>query len=155
MMHMVFVYGTLKTGFRNQAWNEGRCLGRYRSLQRFPLWVLGPACLPWLSEQPGQGEQVIGELVEASEAQLARMDLLEELDRPEWYRRGRIALEPEAGGPPVEAWVYFGSASRAARETRHAGPLVEYTLALEQSLLARREVQADAAADRRRWTPDG
>lgn len=153
MTHWVFVYGTLKSGFRNHGWNRARRLGRYRTLERYPLWVLGPACLPWLSEQPGEGERVLGELFEATDAQLAQMDVLEELDRPDWYRRGRIALAPEGGGPAVEAWVYFGAAARAARETRHAGPLTEYTLDLETALLARREVQADAAADRQRLGP--
>lgn len=143
----VFVYGTLKAGFRNQPWNGARLLGRYRTVQAYPLLVLGPACLPWLSEAPGQGERVIGELYAADAAQLARMDELEELDRPDWYRRGEIELVPEAGGEPLMALVYFGSPKRAAIETVHAGPLTEYTPEVERRFLALREVQMDAAAD--------
>jgi len=152
-MALVFVYGTLKAGFRNQHWNGARLIGRYRSLQRYPLLVLGAACLPWLSEEPGQGEFVVGELYEADAAQLAKMDELEELDKPDWYRRGEIALEPEGGGEPLRALVYFGSPVRAARETVHAGPLVEYTMEIEQHFLPLRAVQLDAAADAARLKP--
>ena len=146
----VFVYGTLKQGFRNAHWNEARFIGRYRTRERFPLLVLGAACLPWLSEEPGSGERVIGELYEADAAALARMDELEQLDQPEWYRRGDVELEPEGGGEPVTAFVYFGSPARAARETVQAGPLTEYTMAVEQRFLPLRAVQADQAADQAR-----
>ena len=152
MEQRVFVYGTLKAGFRNQHWNGATLLGRYRTVQPYPLLVLGPACLPWLSETPGQGERVIGELYAADAAQLARMDELEELDKPDWYRRGEIELVPEAGGEPLRALVYFGSPKRAAIETVHAGPLTEYTLAIEQRFLALREVQMDAAVDAVRFS---
>jgi gamma-glutamylaminecyclotransferase len=134
----VFVYGTLKQGLRNAHWNQARLLGRYRTRERFPLLVLGAACLPWLSEEPGRGELVIGELYQATPDQLAHMDVLEELDKPDWYRRGEIALEPEGGGEPLTAFVYFGSPLRAARETVQAGPLTEYSLDLEQRLLSTR-----------------
>lgn len=143
----VFVYGTLKQGFRNQHWNGARLIGRYRSLQRYPLLVLGPSYLPWLSEQPGQGERVLGELYEADAVQLAKMDELEQLDKPDWYRRGEIELEPEGGGEILTALVYFGSPVRAAREDVHAGPMAEYTMAVEQRFLPLRAVQQDAAAD--------
>lgn len=146
----VFVYGTLKQGFRNAHWNEARLLGRYRSRERYPLLVLGAACLPWLSEEPGRGERVTGELYEANAQQLARMDVLEQLDKPEWYRRGTIELEPEDGGEPVTAFVYFGSPARAAREVVQSGPLAEYTMAVEQRFLPLRAVQADTADDNRR-----
>lgn len=150
-MALVFVYGTLKAGFRNAHWNGARLIGRYRSQERYPLLVLGPICLPWLSEQPGQGECVLGELYEANAAQLAKMDELEELDKPDWYRRGNIELEPEGGGEPLTAVVYFGSPIRASRETVHAGPLREYTMEIEQRFSPLRAVQLDAAADAARF----
>jgi gamma-glutamylaminecyclotransferase len=151
-MALVFVYGTLKAGFRNQHWNGARLIGRYRSCERYPLLMLGPSYLPWLSELPGQGEQVLGELYEADAAELAKMDELEELDKADWYRRGEIALEPECGGERLIALVYFGSPVRAAREAVHAGPLREYTLEIEQRFLPLRAVQQDAAADAARFS---
>lgn len=154
MKQMIFVYGTLKAGFRNAAVNQAQRLpGRYRSIERYPLYVLGPSYLPWLSEEAGKGEQVVGELYAADAVALARMDLLEELDKPDWYRRGEIELAPEAGGARLRALVYFGSPVRAARETVHAGPLREYTMAIEQRFLPLRAVQLDAAADAARLKP--
>lgn len=147
----VFVYGTLKRGFRNAHWNQARYLGRFRSLQRYPLLVLGPACLPWLSEQPGEGEQVLGELYEADATGLARMDELEELDKADWYRRGEIALESENGHERTNAFVYFGSPARAARETVHAGPVVEYTMELEMRFARRPGARADQQLDAARF----
>jgi hypothetical protein len=78
------------------------------------------------------------------------MDELEELDKPEWYRRGEIELEPEGGGAALTAFVYFGSPARAARETVQAGPLVEYTMEVERRFLSMREVVQDAQRDARR-----
>lgn len=147
-MALVFVYGTLKRGFRNQHWNQARFLGRYRSVERFPLLVLGPGFLPWLSEEPGRGEQVLGELYEADPQQLAKMDELEQLDRPQWYRRGEIELAAVDGDARVRAFVYFGSPLRAAREPVHVGPVPEYTQDIEQRFFDRAGAQSD------RWDDD-
>jgi hypothetical protein len=64
------------------------------------------------------------------------MDVLERVDDPQWYVRGRIGVRPHPDGAapdnaPAEAWVYFGgepgfAAAEAAAEL-HAGPIAEYT----------------------------
>ncbi len=128
-MQLVFVYGTLKQGFCNAHVNTGRRVpGAFISVERLPLYVIGPTQLPWLVNRPGQGERVIGELYEVDDAALARMDALERITEPDWYSRGRIAVraldDPQA--PPLTAQVYFGSAARAEREAAHFGPLAEY-----------------------------
>ena len=133
MQHLIFVYGTLKQGFRNHPVNHGqRQAGDFLTAQRLPLYVIGPRCLPWLVEHPGQGEQVRGELYEVDDAGLACMDELEQIERPNWYRRAPIRLlrqdAPEQG--ELMAQVYFGAAERVGQETVHAGPLPEYTQAL-------------------------
>ena len=129
----VFVYGTLQAGHRNAHVNTGRRVpGRFVTAVALPLYVIGPAFLPWLLERPGEGEPVEGELYEVDDAGLVRLDALERIDVPDWYRRGRVQLRA-LGAPdaePCEAMVYFGSAERLARETVHAGPLPAYTLAL-------------------------
>ncbi len=148
---LVFVYGTLQQGHRNAHVNQGRTRpGRYRTEERWPLWVLGPSFLPWLSHTPGEGHQVTGELVEVDEAALVRMDALEQLDKPDWYRRAPIALRPEAGGELVWAEAYFGSPTRVAMETVHAGPLPAYTLAVAAQFAAEPGAVEDADADRQR-----
>lgn len=149
--HLIFVYGTLQQGHRNAHVNQGRTLpGRYRTESRWPLMVLGPSFLPWLTETEGQGLQVTGELVEVDDAALARMDALEQLDKPDWYRRAPIAVRPEGGGEAVWAEAYFGSPARLAMETVHAGPLAAYTLAVAARFAHEPGVQADAEVDRLR-----
>lgn len=149
--HLVFVYGTLQQGHRNAHINQGRTLpGRYRTVERWPLWVIGPSFLPWLSHTPGEGHAVLGELVEVDDAALARMDDLEQLDRPDWYRRAPIVVRHEDGGEAVEAQAYFGAPVRVTMETVHAGPLEAYTLEVAARFAAEPGAVADAASDRAR-----
>jgi gamma-glutamylaminecyclotransferase len=126
----VFVYGTLKQGHRNAHVNAGvRVPGEFVTVERFPLYVIGPNHLPWLVASPGQGEHVVGQLYEVDDAALARMDALERITEPDWYSRAEIALRPraDAQAPAQRAWVYFGSATRLSSEVVHLGPLAEYT----------------------------
>lgn len=130
--HLVFVYGTLKAGFRNAHVNEGRPVGRsWSTVRPYPLYIIGRRRLPWLLDRPGEGQPVEGEVVAVNEAGLARMDALERLDDPTWYVRRRITVVPVDGGEPQDAWVYFGSEAGFAGATVHAGPLSAYTRSLE------------------------
>lgn len=129
---VVFVYGTLKEGFRNAHVNTGvRVPGEFVSVEPYPLYVIGPWYLPWLVCSPGQGEPVVGQLYEVSPEGLQRMDALERITEPGWYARGEIRVRPRAapGAAPLRAMVYFGSAARLRSEVVHVGPLAEYTLA--------------------------
>ena len=133
MTTLVFVYGTLKHGFRNAHVNTGvRVPGEFVSVEPYPLYVIGPARLPWLVCSPGQGEPVVGQLYEVSPAGLRRMDALERITEPDWYARGEIRVRPrdEPGAASRIAMVYFGSAARLQTEVVHLGPLAEYTLDL-------------------------
>lgn len=126
----VFVYGTLKQGHRNAHVNAGvRIPGEFVTVERFPLYVIGPNQLPWLVASPGRGEHVVGQLYEVDDAALARMDVLERITEPDWYARAEIAVRPrgDAQAPALRAWVYFGSAARLSSEVVHLGPLAEYT----------------------------
>ncbi|MFT3955699.1 MAG: gamma-glutamylcyclotransferase [Piscinibacter sp.] len=130
MPSLVFVYGTLKQGFRNSHVNTGvRVPGEFVSVQRYPLYVIGPQHLPWLVDRAGQGEPVLGQLYEVDDAGLARMDALERITEPDWYRRGEILVrrEGEADAAPVRAMVYFGSARRLDSEVVHLGPVPAFS----------------------------
>jgi gamma-glutamylaminecyclotransferase len=135
-MHPVFVFGTLKQGFRNFHVNRGRRVGGdVVTVQPHPLYIIGPYHLPWLLPRPGEGLPVVGQLFEVDDATLADMDRLERLDDPLWYQRRRIAVRSHPGQPgdaAIEAWVYFGSEAGFAGAQRHAGPLAEYTPALAE-----------------------
>ena len=63
-MARVFVYGTLKQGFRNFHVNRGtRLPGAFVTVEAFPLYVIGPFALPWLVHEPGRGERIKGQHV--------------------------------------------------------------------------------------------
>ena len=151
--HLVFVYGTLQQGHRNARVNQGLTRpGRYRTVRRWPLYVIGPSFLPWLSHTPDEGEHVWGELVEVDDAGLARMDALEQLDKPNWYRRAVIEVQAESGGAVLRAEAYFGAPSRLTMDTVHAGPLAAYTLDVATRFASEPGARADADEDCRRFS---
>ncbi|HET9978523.1 MAG TPA: GNAT family N-acetyltransferase [Burkholderiaceae bacterium] len=125
--HRVFVYGTLKEGFRNFHVNRGaRVGGAFVTVQPYPLHVIGEFGLPWLVHAPGAGHAVRGQLFDVDEATLAAMDGLERIHDAQWYTRRALKVRPVEGGAELRALAYFGDAERAARETVHHGPLPEY-----------------------------
>lgn len=136
MPHLIFVFGTLKEGFRNFHVNRARRVGGdVVTAQPYPLYIIGPMCLPWLLDRPGEGVPVVGQLFEVDDETLAAMDRLERIDDPQWYLRGRIQVQPHlGGGAPLQAWVYFGGEPGFAGAVQHAGPIPEYTLALAAQL---------------------
>ncbi len=125
----VFVYGTLKQGFRNFHVNRGtRLPGVFVTLQAFPLYVIGEFGLPWLVHEPGQGQRVRGQVFEVDADALAAMDALECVDQPGWYTRLPLSVQAAAGDTAhIQAAAYFGSAARLAVDAVHHGPLAEYT----------------------------
>ena len=147
MEHLVFVYGTLKQGFRNFHINHGRRLpGDFVTVRPQALLIVGEYWLPWLlqesRESPGRDEvspHVIGQVFAVDEAGLAEMDKLEQIDEEGWYLRRRIEVRPRGDetAPVLTPWVYFGSREGLTRGGKHLGPLAEYTLALQE--LAPRE----------------
>ena len=125
--HRVFVYGTLKQGFRNFHVNRGaRVAGEFVTVQPYPLWVIGEFGLPWLVHAPGEGHAVRGQLFEVDEATLAAMDVLERIHDTGWYTRRALAVRSVEGGAALRALAYFGDAERAAVDPVHHGPLPEY-----------------------------
>jgi gamma-glutamylaminecyclotransferase len=130
MHHLLFVFGTLKQGHANFHINQGRRVpGDFVTAQAHPLFIIGPRRLPWLLERPGQGLPVVGQLFEADDAALARMDELERIDDPLWYQRRPVDVRPvdTPAAAPRRAWVYFGSEAGFAGQQLHAGPVAEYT----------------------------
>lgn len=130
MSEIVFVFGTLKQGFRNAHVNQGQRLpGRWCTRQPHPLLIAGPRCLPWLLQRPGQGLPVIGEVYSVDTATLQRMDALERIDTPGWYERRRIEVQGMDGSTAaLQPWVYFGSEAGFSGLQVHLGPIGEYLL---------------------------
>jgi gamma-glutamylaminecyclotransferase len=145
--HLVFVYGTLKQGFRNFHINRGtRLPGEFVTVRPHALLIVGEFWLPWLLQEArantGQteGHHVVGQVYALDDAALAEMDKLEQIDEAGWYLRRRIEVQPRDGAagaaPALQPWVYFGSREGLAAGGKHLGPLPEYTLA-HQDLLPR------------------
>jgi gamma-glutamylaminecyclotransferase len=126
MAHRVFVFGTLKEGFPNFAVNTGaRVPGRFRTRDRYPLYVVGSRHVPWMLDARGEGEPVAGELYDVDDATLAAMDRLERVAEPGGYRR--VAIEIEGAGTSLEAWCYLKPAADLRAGEARLGPLGEYT----------------------------
>jgi gamma-glutamylaminecyclotransferase len=127
---MIFVYGTLKQGFPNTHLNAGvRQPGRFRTVERLPLYLLGDGHVPCLVLEPGNGHQVIGEVYDVTDETLAVMDRLERLGEPEGYLRIAIEVQAvDADRPPsLTVLVYARQPQQVAALTRQGGPLSEYT----------------------------
>lgn len=113
MSHKVFVYGTLKRGFPNHHYmSTSKLLGVYRTAERYPLVVGGRYFSPSLLPEPGTGKRILGELWEVDDATLVTLDELETVHLPTGYRREMARIEPEGGGPAIEAWTYFRERAR-------------------------------------------
>lgn len=131
MKHLVFVYGTLKEGFPNFSKNKGiRLLGVYRTVERYPLYLIGERFSPWLINKPGHGERVSGQLFEVDSDALATMDTLERTDLRDGYRRVALALESAQDdcNRLFSAFAYLKQAEHFEPSMVRAGCLSDYTL---------------------------
>jgi gamma-glutamylaminecyclotransferase len=125
LMNRIFVFGTLKRRFplHAQGLDGARCLGPYRTAERFPMFVAGPWFGPMMLDQPGTGLQVRGELYEVDDPRLALIDALESVGEPGNFRR-LVQLEPVEGGDACWALAYMKSPELAT--PAHTGYLEDY-----------------------------
>ncbi len=130
-MQLLFVYGSLKEGFPNQHVNTGRRVdGQFRTVERFPLYLLGNGEVPCLLAPPGNGYHVIGELYEVNADELTRMDRLERLGEPGGYERVEVKVQPLSSSTTqaLEALVYLKQEASIPSDTARLGPFEQYTL---------------------------
>jgi gamma-glutamylcyclotransferase (GGCT)/AIG2-like uncharacterized protein YtfP len=104
MLHLVFVYGTLKKGFGNhRLLAASEFLGEARTAQSYAMYSTGvPIVVKNEAISPIQGE-----LYRIDEATLVTLDSLE--GHPDWYRRELVdvIVFGENGERSEKAWVYF------------------------------------------------
>ena len=130
MSHLIFVFGTLKQGFPNFSRNQAlRVAGEFVTLRRFPLYLVGERCSPWLVNSPGQGQQVTGQLFRADPIALAHMDALERVAEADGYRRLAITVVRlgDALASRLEALAYFKTPGQFKLADARHGPLAAYT----------------------------
>ncbi len=111
MNHRIFVYGTLKKGFPNhdRYMQSAEKLGGYRTVESYPLVLIGERYVPCMIDAPGEGEQIEGELYEVDDDCLKRLDALERIKKRDGYRRCKIRLRSVAQQDAVtlEAYAYL------------------------------------------------
>ncbi len=117
--HLVFVYGTLRKGYKNHHLMAGsQDLGPARSLESYALFLDD---FPYLVKSQAVAP-VVGELYAVDAEGLARLDQLEE--HPSWYCREVITVLDQAG-QRQQAWIYFFPGPRgrllASGDLREAG----------------------------------
>ena len=108
MLHLVFVYGTLKKGFPNHAhyMASSEFLGRYQTLEKYPLILFGRRFVPGMLDRPGDGHHIEGELYEVNDECLGRMDVLEGTQEPDGYRRRTISVRSMDKAEPDQTRAY-------------------------------------------------
>lgn len=135
MQHIVFVYGTLKEGFPNFSHNHGvRVPGLFRTVERYPFYLGGDRFSPWLVNDPGHGERIVGQVFTVEPAALAAMDALERITQVDGYRRVMLNIESlesikeGIGSTVFQASAYLKQPRHAVASHIRTGPISEYTL---------------------------
>jgi gamma-glutamylcyclotransferase (GGCT)/AIG2-like uncharacterized protein YtfP len=121
MTHRVFVYGTLKSGFRNHYLLKGcEFFGAAATISTYKMIENGfPVIMP-----DSEGKRLAGEIYIVDDAALARLDQLEREGSS--YDRKLIDVLPVAGGerPPIRAFIYVGREDRFGKAFAR-GPFYE------------------------------
>jgi gamma-glutamylaminecyclotransferase len=111
MKHLVFIYGTLKKGFPNHDtyMESATRLGKYQTLEKYPLVLIGERHVPCMINTPGQGHRIEGELYEVDDDCLKKMDALEGTKQPDGYRRLLIPVRTveESDAVPQKVHAYL------------------------------------------------
>ena len=124
MHHRVFIYGTLKKDCANARFNLGTQLtGHYSTLCPYPLYRVGQRYMPWLMNQPGQGQQVVGEVFQVTQPQLALMDQLERISHADGYQRMAIKIKAQVSSRIFTAWAYLKPRQQLKQQWIRMGPL--------------------------------
>ena len=108
MLHLVFVYGTLKKGFPNYVryMTSAAFLGRYQTMEKYPLVLFGRRHVPGMLDRPGDGHHVEGEVYEVNDECLESIDVLEGIHKPDGYRRRTISVTSMDKAEPDQTQAY-------------------------------------------------
>ena len=99
-MNLVFVYGTLRSGFGNHSLlSSSKFLGKGKTRKKYALYQVG---IPFLVENESH-KQIVGELYSVSSRVLLGLDMLE--GHPKWYQRKKSTII--VNGKNYRAWIYF------------------------------------------------
>ena len=128
MLH-IFVFGTLKQGFPNDQSNSGNRLpGQYKTLHKFPLYLVGERFSPQLIYDPGNGHQIQGQVFTVDTKSLTKMDKLERIQEPDGYRRIKLAVVNLQTAEQIEVFVYVKLVEQLATKNIRLELCGEYQL---------------------------
>ncbi len=125
--HLVFVYGTLKSGFRNHGYlhdNDAPSVridrGGAETSEKYPMFARS---IPYVLYHPGAGHHIRGELWKVSSQTLLILDRLE--GHPDAYECRLITAC--ANNERHQAWLYFWSHWPSFREFRRLTLISEFS----------------------------
>jgi gamma-glutamylaminecyclotransferase len=100
-------------------------------VQRYPLYLVGERCSPWMIDSPGEGHSIVGQVFDVNPSTLEAMDRLERIAEPDGYRRILIQARARDGADtrPTDVFAYLKPVDQFDASTAREGPLAEYTLA--------------------------
>uniref|UniRef100_A0A915EH38 Gamma-glutamylcyclotransferase family protein n=1 Tax=Ditylenchus dipsaci TaxID=166011 RepID=A0A915EH38_9BILA len=115
-VHLVFVYGTLKSGEPNAPVmtddSTGTCkfIGKAQTLTKFPLIIGSIYNIPFLLNLPHKGHLVEGEVYGIDSKKLSFLDEFEA--HPQFYRRERLPVKLIDGAGSttdrtMDVWIYL------------------------------------------------
>ncbi|MDW3094554.1 MAG: gamma-glutamylcyclotransferase family protein [Gammaproteobacteria bacterium] len=115
----VFIYGTLKRGYRNHKdyLKFEKYLGEYRTVDCYPLVIANEWYAPVLLQEKGIGHQVVGELYSVDDIKLTELDKLERTHHIRGYKRILIAIQNIINDEYVEAYTYMNE----RKNLKHVG----------------------------------
>ena len=98
-MNLIFIYGTLKTGFpnHNEMLKGERLLGVYTTVEKYPLVLTRPWYSPVMFPEPGIGHYVSGEIFDVNDEKLQDLDKFEYVYLPKGFRRHEIKVVSYTG----------------------------------------------------------
>jgi gamma-glutamylaminecyclotransferase len=88
---------------------SARELGKYQTIEKYPLVLCGARYVPCMIFSPGEGHHLEGELYEVDDECLNRIDALERVKDSDGYRRSVIRVSPSGriNQDIREALTYF------------------------------------------------
>ena len=88
----IFVYGTLKRGFKNNSVLTGlnsTYIKPAETIKPYPMFDLGDG-FPYLQDEPGKGKSITGEIWDIEDKDMVHLDRFEGV--PTLYKKGTIEV---------------------------------------------------------------
>merc|ERR1712118_476719 len=123
---LVFVYGSLKTNFRNHYKMTGaQLVAKAETKDPYPLVIYGERGTPYLLPNRGLGKNIRGEVYVVEEDKLQELDILERC-YARYYKRNVIPLKLE-NGTTINCFTYLRNEDHVTDDMLHQPHLEEFT----------------------------